>query len=674
MARPFRYSLRALGGTLGAQWERERRETLFLMLPVLVSVLPHVPWLPIWASVAFAALFGWRFALVLSGRWLPRASVRWAAAVGCCAAVYAQYGTLFGREPGVVLLVLFLGVKLMEMRARRDLFVVIFLCFFLLLTAFLHSQSIATAAIVGLALYGLLAAMLTMQYRRAEAPIGTRLRIVGSMLAQALPLAVVAFLLFPRAGSPLWGMNADGQRATTGLSDSMTFGNIAQLSESDAIAFRVQFDGPAPPNALLYWRGPVFGRFDGESWRALAPARGGARSTPRIEYDAGDDSRVSYTVTLEPSGRNWLFALEMPEQADAGRVGVALHVPDLQLVATSAIHERLRYRVVSKTAFRIGVDEPPQALRDWLELPPGFHPRTLELASRWRTEQSDDSALVARALAMFREQPFRYTLEPPPLGDDRVDEFLFETRAGFCEHYAGAFVVLMRALSIPARVVTGYQGGERNPLDGYWLVRQADAHAWAEVWLAGRGWVRVDPTGAVDPSRIEHGRRLSGAALADGALEGAVPWLHRIRFGFEALGNAWNQWVLQYDRGRQQSLLARLGIEGGDWHRLAALLALVLGVMIVVAALLTLRPRVVRTPLERCYDDFCARLAAIGLGRMAHETPSRYLARIERALDDEAIAKARRIVATYEHLRYAAAEPDRDAVRHLRLAVQAFQP
>jgi len=672
MPRPLRYSLRALGGAMGAQWERERRDTLFLMLPVLVSVLPHLPYLPAWAGVAFAVLFGWRLALVLSGRWLPRASVRWVAALGCCAAVYAQYGTLFGREPGVVLLVLFLGVKLMEMQARRDLFVVIFLCFFLLLTAFFHSQSIATAAVVLVALYGLLAAMLTMQYRRAEASIGARLKLVGSMLAQAMPLALVAFLLFPRAGGPLWGASTDASRATTGLSDSMTIGNIARLGESDAIVFRVRFDGTPPPNALLYWRGPVFGDFDGRTWRALSAPRG--LGAPRIEYANDPAHRFAYEVTLEASGRDWLFALEMPLEADAGHHGAALRLPDLQLVAARPLHERIRYRVVSQTAFRIGADELTESLRPWLALPPDFAPRTVELASRWRRSGDDPQALVARALAMFRDQSFRYTLEPPRLGVDSVDEFLFETRAGFCEHYASAFVVLMRAMAIPARIVTGYQGGERNPLDGYWLVRQADAHAWAEVWLAGLGWVRVDPTAAVDPARVEHGRRLAGRTSAGDAGEEASAWLLRIRFGFEAIGNAWNQFVLQYDGARQQSLLSRFGIDAGKRMRLAALLAVVLGAMIVATALITLRPRSVKTPLQRCWDEFCARLAAIGLGRMVHETPSRYLARIERALDDESLARARRIVATYECLRYAVAEPDREAVRNLRLAVQAFQP
>jgi len=673
MAVGLHYSLRALGGTMGAQWERERRETLFLMLPVALSVLPHLPHLPWWTSAGFFVLFAWRLLLVLSGRWLPRASVRWVAAIACTAAVYAHYQTLLGREPGVALLVLFLGLKLMEMRARRDLFVVIFLCFFLLLSAFFHSQSIATALAVVAALYGLLAAMLTMQFRQHETPIGQRLRSVGLMLAQALPIAAAVFLLFPRFGGPLWGMSADTQRARTGLSDAMTPGNIAQLSESDAIAFRVLFDGATPPTALLYWRGPVFGSFDGQAWRAHD-----ARSTPagatRLEFGAQGES-FRYTVTQEATDRNWLFALEMPARAESDSVRPILR-PDLQLVSPMPIVGRLRMTVVSVTDFRAGIDEDATSLRSWLALPAGFNPRTIGMAARWRDEAGAapgaDERLVERALQMFRQQPFRYTLEPPLLGRDSVDDFLFESRAGFCEHYASAFAVLMRALGIPARIVTGYQGGERNPVDGYWLVRQADAHAWAEVWVAGRGWVRVDPTAAVAPQRIERGLRLG--QFASGQDLAARSLARRLWFNLDAIGNAWNQWVLSYDRNRQQSLLARLGVAASDWRQLAALLAGVLAALIGAVAVLTLRPHLPRDPVVQAYESFCLRLAAVGLGRARHETASRHLARIARALDDVRLAEARRIVAAYERLRYAEAAPDRAAVRHLRKSVQAFKP
>ncbi|MBX3615020.1 MAG: DUF3488 domain-containing transglutaminase family protein [Burkholderiaceae bacterium] len=675
MARGLHYSLRALGGTLGAQWERERRETLFLMVPVALSVLPHAAHLPWWVGAGFFVLFAWRLGLVMSGRWLPRASVRWVAAIACTAAVLAHYQTVFGREPGVALLVLFLGLKLMEMRARRDLFVVIFLCFFLLLTAFFHSQSIATAIAVALALYGLLAAMLTMQFRQHETPIGQRLRTVGIMLAQALPIAAAVFVLFPRFGGPLWGLPSDAHRARTGLSETMTPGNIAQLSESDDIAFRVLFDGAIPPTARLYWRGPVLGSFDGLAWRALDAGARPGRPT-RLEFGAQGQA-IRYTVTQEPTGRNWLFALEMPTRAESGPARPLLR-SDLQLVSPGPIVERVRMTVVSNTDFRAGIDEDAASLRDWLALPTGFNPRTVDMASRWRAEAGTgpgaDERLVDRALAMFGAQPFRYTLQPPLLGRDSVDDFLFGTRAGFCEHYASAFAVLMRALGIPARIVTGYQGGERNPVDGYWLVRQADAHAWAEVWLAGRGWVRVDPTAAVAPQRIESGLRLGRFAADEDAAGRARSMVRRLWLNLDAIGNAWNQWVLSYDRNRQQGLLARLGISAGDWRQVAALLAGVLAALIGGVALLTLRPHLPRDPVVQAYESFCARLASVGLARGQHETASRYLARIARALDDGQLAEARRIVAAYERLRYAEPSPDRAAVRHLRKSVQAFKP
>ena len=673
MALGLHYSLRALGGTLGAQWERERRETLFLMAPVALSVLPHAMHLPWWIGAGFFVLFLWRLALVLSGRWLPRASVRWVAAIACSAAVYAHYQTVFGREPGVALLVLFLGLKLMEMRARRDLFVVIYLCFFLLLAAFFHSQSMTTAAIVGLALYGLLAAMLTMQFRHHETPIGRRLRSVGMMVAQALPIAAAIFLLFPRFGGPLWGLPSDAHRARTGLSDAMTPGNIAQLSESDDIAFRVLFDGAIPPTAQLYWRGPVFGSFDGKAWRA---GRDLPSRAPRVEF-ADDGATIRYTVTQEPTGRNWLFALDLPMRAQSDSIEASLR-PDLQLVARGAINQRVRLALVSNTDFRADPDANATSLQEWLALPAGYNPRAVGLASRWRSEAGDgpgaDERLVGRALAMFRGEPFRYTLQPPLLGRDSVDDFLFGTRAGFCEHYASAFAVLMRAAGIPARIVTGYQGGERNPVDGYWQVRQADAHAWSEVWLAGRGWTRVDPTAAVAPQRIERGVRLTPTGSASDAAERARSMAQRLWFNLDAIGNAWNQWILSYDRSRQESLLSRFGISAGDWRQLAAVLAAVLAALIGVAALLTLRPHLPRDPVVQAYESFCGRLAAIGLARSRHETASRYLARISRTLDEHQLVEARRIVAAYERLRYADTAPDRAAVRHLRKSVQAFKP
>ena len=378
-------------------------------------------------------------------------------------------------------------------------------------------------------------------------------------------------------------------------------------------------------------------------------------------------------MTQEANNRTWIFALEMPSGLPASGSDMAL-TADLQLISRRPLIELTRFELAATPSYRAGLNETEDSLRNWLQLPAGFNPRTQALAQRWLAEDSDPQRLVARALAMFREQPFRYTFEPPRLGRHSADDFLFETLAGFCEHYSSAFVVLMRNLGIPARVVTGYQGGERNPVDGYWVVRQADAHAWAEVWFADRGWVRVDPTAAVAPQRIERGQRLRDPGFDNSVADGPIPLWQHVRFNLDALGNAWNQWVLSYDRSRQQSLLARLGLAAGDWRELAALLAATLAVLIGGVALITLHPRRPKDPLVRAYHDYNDRLAASGLGRLKHETAARHLARIGPSLNAEQLSEARRIVDAYNRLRYGEAEVSREAVRHFRQSVQAFKP
>ncbi len=660
-------SLRALGGQYGDQWERDRRDTLFLMGAIVLAVLPHLGHLPWWTSLGFGLLFLWRFGLVLSGRWLPRDSVRWVAAIACTIAVWAHYRTLLGREPGVALLVLFLGLKLMEMRARRDLFVVIFLCFFLLITAFFHSQTLFTAALCLVAVLALLAAMLTMQFGHREQSIGTRFRSAATLLLQALPIAALFFVLFPRLDGPLWGAPDDMPGARTGLSDSMSPGGIADLSNSDEVAFRVQFDRARPPAKAMYWRGPVFGTFDGTAWRALAKPVA-PLPLPSIEAEARDP--INYQITLEPHQRTWLFALDAPVSVDQMPQGAPMLRPDMQLVSRDRIHERTRYRLESRLEYRFGLNETPATLQNWLGLPAGFNPKARQLGAAWQSQEDDPARIVQRALTLFGEKPFRYTMRPALLGRDSVDEFLFKTREGFCEHYASAFTVLMRAAGVPARVVTGYQGGELNPVDGFWLVRQADAHAWAEVWLADRGWTRVDPTSAIAPERIERGAR----SIRREGLSLDAPLITQLRFNLDALSNAWNQWVLSYDHTRQQRLLASLGLSMDDWQPIIALLAAGLAVLIGGVALVTLHPRLPRDPVQRWYTEFCRRLAIAGIVRAPHETPLQLLARSEALLDEPHSAQARGIVRLYNRLRFGGEPAQGKDVADLRALVTAFKP
>jgi transglutaminase-like putative cysteine protease len=669
------FSMRVLGGTLGADWDRERRDTLFLMGAILLAVLPQVPYLPGWCVAGFMLLFSWRLGLVFSGRSLPGAPVRLAAAAASTAGVLAEYDTLFGREAGVALLVLFLGLKLMEMRARRDLFVVIFLCFFLLLTGFFRSQSLPTALVSGVAAFGLVASMLTMQFGQREVPVTRRLRFAGLMVLQALPIAAALFLLFPRLQGPLWGLPEDARGARTGLSETMSPGQIADLAGDDTVAFRVEFAGVPPAFRDLYWRGPTLGHFDGRTWRA--PVYDVARPPrPQVTLPEGGEP-VRYRMTLEPHSRRWLFALEVPVELPSGPELPVRVTSEFDVLAADPVRGRIRFEAAARPDAAIGLNETRLSLQNWLQLPPGYARRTMEMAARWRSEESDDAKLVERALAMFRENGFRYTMRPPLLPDDPVDGFLFETRAGFCEHYSSAFVVLMRALDIPARVVTGYQGGEPNLGEDYWIVRQADAHAWAEVWLAGRGWVRVDPTSAVAPHRVERGAAASTERAE--AREGAaglvsLDALHRLRLSLDSFTHGWNQWVLNYDRGRQLALLDRLGLDATDPREIAGALAGVLAIALGAVALATLRPRGPRDPVERAYARFCERLAAIGAPRARHETANRYLNRVDRLLEPDDARHAREIVATYNRLRYDPASLSPERIRDLRKLVDAFDP
>ena len=692
---------------MGADWERDRRDTLFLMGAVFLSVLPQMVFLPLWCTAGFLVLFAWRLGLLLGGRPLPGTLVRWLAAAAILIAVFAQYRSIFGREAGVALLVLFLGLKLMEMRARRDLFVVIFLCCFLLLTGYFHSQGIWMAGATLAALFTLVASMLTMQFRQQEIPVTRRFRYASVLLLQALPIAAALFVLFPRANGPLWGLPGDAQAGKTGLSETMSPGDISSLAQSDEVVMRVKFDGAVPKPAQMYWRGPTFGDFDGRAWR---PTRYRAASVaPQLTLDApangSERAALGYRATVEPAAHRWLITLEMPiaiPQVDERRITIS---PTFDLVADQPLTQRFQFDAKALPDVRYGVNETPESLRNWLGLPPGFNPRSRELAAQLtqgsgalageRTATNTGTGVgagipgdaatpgnaapaqdrVERALAWFRAGDFSYTLNPPPLGRDSVDEFLFGSRAGFCEHFSNAFVVLMRQMGIPARVVTGYQGAEHNPKDDYWIVRQSDAHAWAEVWIEGSGWLRVDPTAVVAPDRIQRGSRLlrdlSGGA--DGLAAGEH-WSDRFRLSLDAITHGWNQWVLSYDRSKQMSLFARIGIDFADWREIAGAIAGMMALVIGAVALTALRPQSPKDPVERSFDAFCQRVAALGLARHPYETANRYFGRIEHLLDPPDSAQAQRIVEAYNRVRYDRGPGDRESIERLRRLVKAFRP
>jgi transglutaminase-like putative cysteine protease len=614
------------------QLPRDKADTLLLLAAALLVLAPHAGHLPPWVTALCATTLAWRAAITWRGARLPPALLLLPLAAGAMGGIWLSFHTLLGREAGVAMLVLLVAFKMLEMRARRDLFVVIFLCHFLLLTSFFYAQGIGNALMMALSVVVLLGAQLSFQFTGARPPLRRRLWLGTRTVLLATPLALLLFFVFPRLQGPLWGMPNDATQGRSGLSNSMAPGNLSNLAQSNEPAFQVQFLDPAPPQSQLYWRGVVLGAFDGRTWTQVARAPHGqalARSGMQLPGRA-----VRHRVTLEPSGRRWLFALDLPAAPPQMAGNPSAASPEMELSAAYPIEQRVRYQVSSHPAYRLQAEAELAGAERWLALPAGFNPRALA-AGAALARQADPARRVNALLRRFNTDGFSYTLEPPLLGRDSVDQFLFDTKAGFCEHYASAFVFVMRAAGVPARVVTGYQGGEVNLVDGMMTVRQSDAHAWAEVWLAGRGWLRVDPTAAVAPERVQRGAAHAGTRKNLFGIEGLGQLidfgagrdslLAHLRFQMSALDNGWSQWVLNYTAERQQGVTEALKSGLLGWRLPAALAAGAL--LLALAHALGRRRR--GDPVDALYSALCLQLARLGLARGADEGPNGYRERID---------------------------------------------
>jgi len=616
--------------------------TYGLLLSILMVIAPHAEHLPIWVSSLGAGLLLWRAWLAYTGKPLPKRWLLMLVTFAGTGGIAFEFHTLFGREAGVTLLMLLATLKLMELRKARDAMVLVYLACFIIITNFFYSQSIPTALYL---LATLMVIVTTWVHLQAQSiALKPRLRIAAVLLLQALPLTLILFILFPRVQGPLWGLPQDAY-ASTGLDDRMSPGSLSRLSLSEAVAFRITYNDKPPRRDQMYWRGPVLWYFDGRTW---TPGITLPTIAPKF---TGLDQAIDYVVTLEPHNKHWLFALDVPEKLSVP----ATLTNDFQVLNKEPVHARLRYAARSNLVYHANLQESERQLQRALQLPKGFNPRAQQLAAEWRAGNKDAAAIVNTALTYFYQQGFVYTLEPPPLGANTVDDFLFTSKRGFCEHYASAFVFLMRAANIPARVVTGYLGGEFNDVGNYYIVRQSDAHAWAEVWLAGQGWVRVDPTGAIAPDRVQRGL---SAALSDNAalpfMERNPPqWMRDLRFNLDTLANQWNQWVLGYDTERQFAFLTRLGMESITWQKMALNMASGLGLVIALFALFMLRHLYTRQPdrVQAAWLKLCRKLADAGLSRAAHEGAQDYAARVAAARPELAEA-VRDLAARYTALRY----------------------
>lgn len=642
--------------------------TWLLVAQVLV-ILPHLLHLPVWIAALWLLCASWRIQIFRMRARFPNRLERIGLLVATGAAVFFSRGTLIGLDGGVLLLVATFCLKLIELRSRRDALLVIMLGFFVVVTSYLFDDSIFSTLYSLLPVGALLSALIGLQQSDLSARPAATLKLTASLMAQAVPLMLLLFLFFPRIG-PLWSMPT-AQKGVSGLSDSMSPADIAELSQSAELAFRASFESPLPPRQALYWRALTLEQFDGRRW-----SQAGASGTQAEPQWRREGQRLDYEVIMQPSGRSWLFALDV---AQTDLPGVR-RMADFRLEQNQPVLQNLRYRVQSwPRAPR--QTELPQAIRQrTLQLPREGDTQSREWATQLRSTYGDDDELVRALLRHFNQQPYAYTLKPPVLGANSIDEFLFDTRRGFCAHYAGAMTFLLRAAGIPARVVAGYQGGEWNVSGNFLAVRQMDAHAWVEYWLPGQGWISVDPTFQVAPERIE-----LGAEQALGEDEGYLAsspfsplhyrnlaWLSDLRLAWDKINYNWQRWVLGY-RGEEQLGLLQRWLGGQDWQRLALLLvgggALLLGGV----ALWLFKPwRRERDPLQRQLRRFDRLLARQGLQRGRGEGLRDFCERASRQLPAQAEA-LRAFAYEFEAQRYAGESIElgrlRESLRRVRLSL-----
>lgn len=655
--------------TIPSNERPERAQILWVTLVLIAAYLPLAGHLALQISAFVGLLFAIRLAslrwpAVLPGTW-PLAALT---LIGVANAAVTYQGWS-GQNAGTALFVSMLVLKLMELRRKSDIRLVATLIGFLVVVEFLFDQSPWLVLYLGAVVLGGIALLVDLNGGLGEARRRGALAVAVRLSLQALPLTLILFLLFPRLSAPLWSLGLDPSKATTGISDSLEPGAISELVLNGELAFRARFEGTPPAADQLYWRGPVLWETDGRRWSVGQDIASTAPAGALVEAARP----IDYEVTLEPTDQRWLFALDLPDSVPEE----AFLSPDHQLIARQVVSAVKRYRVTSALDYRTASPNPAR-LAAGLQVPDNVTPRMRRLVEEWRSRSETDWALVQAGLQFFNRESFHYTLMPPRLGANPTDEFLFETQRGFCEHYASSFAVLMRLAGVPSRIVLGYLGGELNRVGGYHMVWQSDAHAWVEVLIEGRGWVRVDPTAAVDPSRVDN----SGASRMLGAgpsvrftLEQAdaiARFVRDMRLFADSLDAAWQDWVLGFSVEDQLALLQRLRLGELREYGLVALMLAALGITLGILVLASIRERKPLDPLQTEYARFCRRLAGIGLDRLPNEGPMDYAGRVAAKRPDLA-PTVERFMDLYIPARYGPGVPY-DTLTALNDLLRDFRP
>ena len=623
----------------------------------LIVLLPLYFYLPLWITLVSVATLAWAF-FTEQRQWsnLPRWLIV-GLAVGLVALVYFSMGRVTGRSGGAALIAAMYGLKLLESRTYRDANLILCLGFFVAVISFLYNQSWYMAVYLLVVTFAILGGLMVLNSLTGIGGLRNGVKLSGGILLQAIPLMVLMFLLFPRFSGPLWSYSS-GREAGTGISNIMSPGDISELHLFDDVAFRVRFDGDVPSLSSLYWRGLVFAKFDGFSWQpdSLGDSTGQTLDT--------DGTTTQYTVFLEPHQHDWLFVLDFPIQGpEKGRM-----LEDFTWRADRKITSAKLYSATSALAYRTTTPLSDSAREHYLELPRSGNDRSRQWAQETRARYASDEDYLRAVLGTIHQQPYFYTLTPETLDEEIIDSFWFDTREGFCEHYASAFVFMMRAAGIPSRVVAGYQGGELNPYNRYWIVRQSDAHAWTEVWLPDRGWWRVDPTAAIAPERVddsllnEFGQRDSffGDFSADDYTGLDATLFDELGYLLDAIETSWNDWVLGYSSSKQWSFLENFGITGRNAMNLAALMMVVVAVVLAIYSLRILRRRRHPDRIIGLMTALNRKLVRKGVEPLDGETQASFLRRVARehpGLKSTLV----RIAGLYEAIRFQATKRDLDS-------------
>ncbi len=625
--------------------EINNRVLIFLLISIGLITLPHVENVPVSIFAFFATMLVWRFVAVWKKNWLPHKILIFLLLCSGLILMFSQYRSILGRDAGTSLFVLAMGLKLLEIRTPRDIYLVTYLAFVIASSLFLYEQSILMAVYILFVCCVLLATLVTINSEKPQTWVA--LKKSATIIAQALPIAAVLFVLFPRVEAPRWMLFKNESQAKLGLNDTIEPGSISDLGLSPELVFRVKFNGEIPPPDQRYWRGPAYSYTDGKRWTHNSEFN----INPFLDTPHFKGKAYQYTLLMEPQNQNWVFALDMPAKFS----GNIQQNGTYQLLSLEPPNTRAEYQITSYPDYNTGKISTSEYGEN-LQLPSGSVSSEInDLVTKLHGFDQQPEVFIQALLEYFRKEDFHYTLKPPLMENKPIETFLFKTRYGFCSHYATAFVYLMRVAHIPARVIGGYQGGEMNKVGEFLEVRQADAHAWAEVWLEHKGWVRFDPTSAVAPERVEQGVNVERQVANQEVdftpiISGNASWLKQAQQMWQTVDYSWQRWVINYDRANQSEFLSSLGINDIR-TMLYTMLYIITFITAVLAWFLLKNNRRHADKVVLIYDKFCQKLAKAKLERHSNEGARDFAHRASRSLPEYSV-QINTITDLYIQLRY----------------------